>query len=171
MNYQIVLAGYGGQGIVFLVKLLAKCAYNKGYAFIGTENHGMSQRGGSVRCDIKIGDFSNPTIDKGQADLILGLDENESLRQIAYLNKHGTLITNSSNTFPSLPFKIIKQDLNYKIKKNKLPLSKGNIYLLGIALFSMKDFPFTRNEIEKALHELNSFHANENSKPINKDEI
>ena len=75
MRYQVVIAGFGGQGVVFLVKVLALCAGNRDITFLGTENHGMSQRGGAVSCDIKIGDFSNPVIDNGQADLIIGLDE------------------------------------------------------------------------------------------------
>jgi len=73
MKYQIVIAGFGGQGVVFLVKVLAICAGNRNIAFLGTENHGMSQRGGSVSCDIKIGEFTNPVIDKNQADLMIAL--------------------------------------------------------------------------------------------------
>ena len=39
MRYQIVLTGVGGQGTIFLVKLLARCALNRGLDFIGTETH------------------------------------------------------------------------------------------------------------------------------------
>ena len=37
MKYQVVIAGFGGQGSVFLVKILALCAGNKGVACLGTE--------------------------------------------------------------------------------------------------------------------------------------
>jgi len=85
MRYQVVIAGFGGQGVVFLVKVLALCAGNRDIPFLGTENHGMSQRGGAVSCDIKVGDFTNPVIDNGQADLIIGLDANETLRNLHLL--------------------------------------------------------------------------------------
>ncbi|MBQ7271934.1 MAG: 2-oxoacid:acceptor oxidoreductase family protein, partial [Campylobacter sp.] len=77
MKYQILIAGYGGQGAVFLVKLLSIAAANKGYACLGTENHGMSQRGGSVSCGIKIGDFFSPNIDENSADLLIALEQTE----------------------------------------------------------------------------------------------
>jgi len=162
INYQILLAGYGGQGIVFLVKLLAQCAFNKGYAFIGTENHGMSQRGGSVRCDIKIGDFSMPVIDKGQADLIVGLDENECLRHIHFLNKDACIVVNAKDTFPQLPFSVLRVDANEKIIKQKLSNAKLNIYLLGKVISSVKDFPFSLEDIQQALKETNESYADEN---------
>ena len=93
MKYQVVIAGFGGQGVVFLVKVLALCAGDKNLAFLGTENHGMSQRGGAVSCFIKVGDFSNPVIDKAQADLLIGLDKNETLRNLSYLKKSGVVVT------------------------------------------------------------------------------
>ncbi|MBT4876162.1 MAG: indolepyruvate ferredoxin oxidoreductase, partial [Desulfobacula sp.] len=46
MNY--VLTGLGGQGILFMTKVLATTALNKGYNILGAETHGMAQRGGSV---------------------------------------------------------------------------------------------------------------------------
>jgi len=58
MKYQIVIAGIGGQGAVFLVKVLSIAAGLKDQKCLGTENHGMSQRGGSVSCFVKVGNFS-----------------------------------------------------------------------------------------------------------------
>ena len=87
MKYQILIAGYGGQGAVFLVKLLSIAAANKGYACLGTENHGMSQRGGSVSCGIKIGDFFSPNIDENSADLLIALEQTEALRYLQFLNQ------------------------------------------------------------------------------------
>jgi len=109
MKYQIVIAGFGGQGVVFLVKVLAICAGNRDIPFLGTENHGMSQRGGEVSCDIKIGGFSNPVIDKGQADLMISLEINEGLRNIMLLKLSGTFVTNAraKDKMPELPFQSV----------------------------------------------------------------
>lgn len=121
MKYQIVIAGFGGQGSVFLVKILALCAGNKNVACLGTENHGMSQRGGAVSCTIKLGDYTNPVIDANQADLLIGLEKNEALRNLSFLKQNGTLAVNSDNSFPNddLNANVIQIDAFEKAKKNE----------------------------------------------------
>ena len=40
-----IIGGLGGQGILFLTKILAKTALHKGFNVMGAETHGMAQRG------------------------------------------------------------------------------------------------------------------------------
>ncbi|NPA73533.1 MAG: ferredoxin oxidoreductase [Epsilonproteobacteria bacterium] len=168
MKYQIVIAGFGGQGVVFLVKVLSICAGEKGIAFIGTENHGMSQRGGAVSCDIKIGDFKNPVIDKNQADLIIGLDKNESLRNLAYLKQDGVVVVNSDDNYPDVPLKVIKVDVNKKALNGELPIQGLNVYMLGVALKNVENFPFTKDEIKEAIKKINPKLAEQNFEILEK---
>ena len=51
----IVLCGLGGQGILFVTKVMAQTALNKGFDVMGAETHGMAQRGGSVISHLRIG--------------------------------------------------------------------------------------------------------------------
>ena len=162
MKYQIVIAGFGGQGVVFLVKVLAICAGNRDIPFLGTENHGMSQRGGAVSCDIKIGDFSNPVIERNQADLIIGLDSNESLRNIEYLKADGTMVTNAKDDYPTIPFKLSKVDANAKAVNKEFPIQGLNVYMLGIALATVENFPFSVDEVKKAITQINAKVAQQN---------
>ena len=162
MRYQVVIAGFGGQGVVFLVKVLALCAGNRDINFLGTENHGMSQRGGAVSCDIKVGDFTNPVIDNGQADLIIGLDANESLRNLHLLKMGASVVSNAKEAFPELPFDVYLVDGNKKALNNEFPIQGLNAYMLGIALAKVEDFPFTVEEIEVALHQINEKVAQQN---------
>ena len=119
MKYQSVIAGFGGQGVVFLVKVLAICAGNRNIPFLGTENHGMSQRGGAVSCHIKIGDFTNPVIDKNQADLLIGLEYRETIRNLDFLKKEGTVVTNDDPKLTELPFDTYKADAFTKAKNGE----------------------------------------------------
>ena len=59
---QYIIAGIGGQGILFTSKILGKIAIDKGLPVIGSEVHGMAQRGGSVISHFKIGDYKGPLI-------------------------------------------------------------------------------------------------------------
>ena len=164
MKYQVVIAGFGGQGVVFLVKVLAICAGNRDIPFLGTENHGMSQRGGAVSCDIKIGDFTNPVIDRNQANLIIGLDSNESLRNIEYLKADGTMVTNAKDNYPPIPFKLAKVDANIKAVNKEFPIQGLNVYMLGVALASVEDFPFSVDEVKTAITQMNARVAEQNMK-------
>lgn len=168
MKYQIVIAGFGGQGVVFLVKVLALCAGNKNIPFLGTENHGMSQRGGAVSCDIKIGDFSNPVIDKNQANMIIGLDSNESLRNISYLKSDGVMITNAKDDYPKLPFKTVKVNANKKAVNKEFPIQGLNVYMLGIAIANNEKFPFSTDEVKQAIRDINPKVADQNIEILEK---
>ena len=163
MKYQILIAGFGGQGAVFLVKLLSIAAANKGYACLGTENHGMSQRGGSVSCGIKIGDFSSPTIDENSADLLIALEQTEALRYLQYLNqKTGVIAVNSDANFPNLPFEIYKTNAFKLAKEGKFDIGGLNVYMLGIAVKNAPNFPFSYDEICKAIEIFNPKVAEKN---------
>jgi len=162
MRYQIVIAGFGGQGVVFLVKVLALCAGNRDISFLGTENHGMSQRGGAVSCDIKIGDFSNPVIDNGQADLIIGLDANEALRNLHLLKQGAYVVSNAEKDFPELPFEVVLADANKKALMNEFPIQGLNVFMLGIALSKVESFPFSIEEVKQAITQMNAKVAAQN---------
>lgn len=69
MKQQIIVSGIGGQGVLFLTRVIAQAAVNSGIAVLTSETHGMAQRGGSVLSCIKVGEFSSPLIRAGQADL------------------------------------------------------------------------------------------------------
>jgi len=162
MRYQIVIAGFGGQGVVFLVKVLALCAGNRDIPFLGTENHGMSQRGGAVSCDIKVGDFTNPVIDNGQADLIIGLDANETLRNLHLLKRGAAVVSNAQAPFPPLPFEVTLVDANAKALNNEFPIQGLNVFMLGVALAKVESFPFSVEEVKEAITQINAKVAAQN---------
>ncbi|MHB8708905.1 MAG: 2-oxoacid:acceptor oxidoreductase family protein [Desulfuromonadales bacterium] len=73
MRQQIVVSGLGGQGVLFLTRVIAESALRRGAAVLTAETHGMAQRGGSVLSTIKVGVFRSPLIARGTADVGLFL--------------------------------------------------------------------------------------------------
>lgn len=73
-DVQLVLCGLGGQGIVFLSRVIAGAAVLEGREVLTAEAHGMSQRGGAVEAHVKIGGFLSSLVRPGSADLVLALD-------------------------------------------------------------------------------------------------
>jgi len=169
MRYQIVLTGVGGQGTIFLVKLLAQCALNKGLDFIGTETHGMAQKGGTVISYLKIGDFKAPLVGRGRAELLLGLYPTETLRFLYYLKPDGVVVTNvEGEEFPELPFKTYTAPASELAVKGEINPKSLNVFMLGYAMAVVEDFPFTKEEVEEAIYQLNPRFAPPNVEALNK---
>ena len=94
MVFNCLIAGVGGQGTVLASKLLAAAAMKSGFDVRTTETIGMAQRGGSVVSHVRIGDgVFSPLIPHGRADLLIGFDPAEAVRQLQFLSGNGTLIT------------------------------------------------------------------------------
>lgn len=163
MRYQIVIAGVGGQGAVFLVKVLSIASALAEQKCLGTENHGMSQRGGSVSCYVKIGDFYAPAIDEGQADLLIALEGAEALRNIQYLKPNvGHIVVNADEHFPGLTYPVSRIDAFSKAKQQEFPIDALNVYMLGVTLALAPTFPFTCKQIEDAITQMNPKVAEKN---------
>lgn len=94
MKVQIILAGIGGQGILFASKLFSQLGVKLGLNVMGSETHGMSQRGGSVNAHIKLGDFQSPLIRSNSADILYSFDENETYRTLKFLRSGGVCFAN-----------------------------------------------------------------------------
>jgi indolepyruvate ferredoxin oxidoreductase beta subunit len=93
----VVLAGIGGQGVLFVTRLLSETAQALGMDFISSEIHGMSQRGGSVVSHFKIGPSESPLVRKGSADLLLAFALDEGYRNLAVLRPGGSWVVNCPN--------------------------------------------------------------------------
>lgn len=101
MDMKFVLCGVGGQGVVVLNRLLARAAIAEEHPVFAQETHGMSRRGGMVVHHLRIGLHGSPLSGKGKADLLLGLDGEETLRNLVCLRPGGTVIVNMKNDFPA----------------------------------------------------------------------
>jgi indolepyruvate ferredoxin oxidoreductase beta subunit len=68
MKQQIIVSGMGGQGVLFLTRIIALAGIESGFEVLTSETHGMAQRGGSVISTIKVGAFKSPLVRSRQAD-------------------------------------------------------------------------------------------------------
>ena len=168
--FDIVLVGYGGQGVLTLAEILAKAAIMSGYDVKQAELHGLAQRGGSLECHLRFGkEVYSPLVMEAQADLIIGLDLLETLRACYYANKNKTTVLTNSKIFSPCPFKEMESkktetDIKKFAKKVKLvdaeklmkALTKDtamiNTLLLGFTV-SQKFIPIKKQIILKAMAE------------------
>ncbi len=91
----IVLCGLGGQGILFMTKVLAQAGLDKGFKVMGAETHGMAQRGGSVVSHLRFGEVEGSLVKTDSARFLLSLDEFEAYRNLPYVSTGGRMYVNA----------------------------------------------------------------------------
>jgi indolepyruvate ferredoxin oxidoreductase beta subunit len=102
-NYNIILAGVGGQGLVLTTKILAEVALKAGYDVKTNDVIGLSQRGGRVWGSVKMSSrVSSPNILQGEADFIIGFEPLEAYRYTHLLKNRGVVIVNT-HRIPPVP--------------------------------------------------------------------
>jgi len=103
-DLNIIVAGYGGQGALTLIELIALAAQKAGYQIQQSELHGLAQRGGAIQAHLRIGDeVYSPLIEPGQVDLIISMDLLEALSACAYASPQKTQILSNTELFWSGP--------------------------------------------------------------------
>lgn len=139
MSKSIKVVGVGGQGTILLAKILTTVFVEAGYDVKMSEIHGMSQRGGSVSSEIRYGKkVYSPVIEKGDASILVSLEQMEAARHVDYLKEDGVLIVNDYkiHSMVTLNGKIkypetILEDLSKKVKTYVIP---GTEKAIGLGL-------------------------------------
>jgi indolepyruvate ferredoxin oxidoreductase beta subunit len=147
MKQQIIVSGIGGQGVLFLTRVIAQAAVARGLPVLTSETHGMAQRGGTVLSTIKVGPFASPLIRAGQADVGLLLWENNLPVHQPLLKGNGTVLINAEN-----------QGAGIRIDASKIARQLGNAVLANLVLLGLavrqKSLFCSAQECEAAIREL-----------------
>jgi indolepyruvate ferredoxin oxidoreductase beta subunit len=156
VNFNILIAGVGGQGTLLASKILGNYAQLIGKDCKVSEVHGMAQRGGSVVTYVRIaGKVYSPLFDKKQADVVLAFEELEALRCAGHVKDEGIIIVNKQNIYPmpcalgaaEYPSDIYEQLLKYNAKIHKIDaigianklnnIRTANIAMLGFCAVAL----------------------------------
>jgi len=101
-EFNVVLAGVGGQGILLAAEILGTAAVRDGLNVRVSEIHGMAQRGGAVISNVRIGSrVLAATVMEGQADVLLGFEPVETLRSLGFASEKTLVIMNSQGIMPT----------------------------------------------------------------------
>lgn len=158
-EFNIVVTGIGGQGVLTLANIISEAALKEGYDVKSSELHGLAQRGGTIPCHVRFGKkIYSPLVLEGEADLVIGLEPLEALRACYYGSKESETIF-LIDSYKAIPLSVSVLGQKYpsfeEIKKLLEPFSKRviilnaseivkketgsiistNIFLLGYACF------------------------------------
>jgi indolepyruvate ferredoxin oxidoreductase beta subunit len=155
-EYNIMLAGVGGQGLMLLSTIFGNACNRLNKKVITGEQHGLSQRSGSIYVHLRIGERNlSPLIPYGSADLIISMEATEVLRYIEFLRDDGIIVMNSHVMHPSLVTGEIarQRDENRKyvtleqIVKQLKQVTKNIITLDATKLAELAGNPRTENTV------------------------
>lgn len=95
MNYDLVLCGVGGQGVLSIAWVIDHAVHEVGLHFKQSEVHGMAQRGGAVSAFVRISDkpVASDLIANGTASLVLSVEPMEALRYTQLLRPDGWIVS------------------------------------------------------------------------------
>lgn len=119
MNYDMIISGVGGQGILSIAALLGRAALDLNLHLKQSEVHGMAQRGGAVLAHLRLSDkpIHSDLVPRGAASMILSMEPLESLRYLPWLNPaSGWLVTNSEPLRNIEPYPVLA-DISAEIKR------------------------------------------------------
>jgi indolepyruvate ferredoxin oxidoreductase beta subunit len=165
MNVQMIISGVGGQGVLLMTRVFSELALKEGFPIIGSEDHGMSQRGGSVMTHLKIGNFDSPLVKKGSADVLLSLEKNEAYKTLSYLKassdgRDGGLcfINGSDSNYMTQQIQAYLKEKGIetyvfgadRCAKEMGSVQSANIALIGFATAHPR-FPFSHDKIKAAV--------------------
>jgi len=136
MMDKIVIAGFGGQGVMFLGKVLAYTGMDSDLDLCWIPSYGPEMRGGTANCSVILSDeeIHSPVIDQADAAIVMNMPAYEKFAP--RVKPGGVLIVNSSLADVQSPreditvVKVPATDLANDLGSPKI----GNMICLGALL-------------------------------------
>ena len=157
MTEEIIIAGFGGQGVLSMGKILAYSGVMENKEVLWMPSYGPEQRGGTANVTVIVSDepISSPIISKFDTAIVLN---QQSLDKFESSVKPGGLLIYDPNGITHEP---TRKDINiYKIaateKAQEMGISKVfNMVVLGgfLKLKPIVGSEFIHKGLEKSLHE------------------
>lgn len=96
MQTEIVIAGFGGQGVLFAGQVLAYAAMDDGKEVTWIPSYGPEMRGGTANCTVVIADeeIGSPIVRNPQA--VIAMNQPSTEKYVPLVRENGLLIVNSS---------------------------------------------------------------------------
>lgn len=153
MTQEIILAGFGGQGILFAGKVLAYCALIDGKEISWLPSYGPEMRGGTANCSVCISDepIGSPVVES--PDYLIAMNGPSYRKFIDHVKPGGMVLQDSSIVDGTTD----REDITEipipasDIATNKNLTGAANMVLLGRLLAETK--MFSKETVQAAMKE------------------
>ncbi len=143
MQQEVIIAGFGGQGVLFAGQLLAYSAMDEGKAVTWIPSYGPEMRGGTANCTVVISDeeIGSPFVKNPTAVIAMNLPSLDKFENL--VAPGGVLVVNAS----MVDRPVAREDITVvNIPANDIAESLGssrssNMVLLGALLGNLDLLP------------------------------
>jgi len=170
MESNFYLIGVGGQGVIRLGQIIADYGLKKGEKVKFFKEVGMTQRGGRVHCEVRIGNVFGSRIPPLSSDIIVVMELSEGLKTLEFIKPGGTVILNRKRVYPidlmahpekypqdeeitrlfkEAKAKIIWIDAGKIASEARLPIAENMVLLGALSFISSFDKEFVINIFKK----------------------
>lgn len=109
MEKNYIIAGFGGQGVLFAGKIIANAFMLAGKNVTWYPCYGAEMRGGTVNCEIVVSDDEVSSVHKQDVDCVIALNQLSFDRFLPKVKNGGLLISNLSMVDEERP----REDIGY----------------------------------------------------------
>ena len=131
INEKVIIAGFGGQGVMLMGQILSYCATAKDINTLWFPSYGPETRGGTANCSVTISEESvnSPVI--STPDSVMIMNKPSLNKFMPKLKKGGNLFANTS-LVKGLEY---RDDVKvYEIPANDLALEIGNLKVANMVM-------------------------------------
>ena len=131
MTERIIIAGFGGQGVMSLGQMLAYSGMNENREVSWLPSYGPEMRGGTANCQVIVSDepIAAPVI--SEADTVIAMNLPSLDKFESKVKAGGNLFINAS----LIERKAERDDINvYYIKANEIAIELGNSKVAGMVV-------------------------------------
>ena len=138
MHEEIAIGGFGGQGVLFIGRLLAEAAFLEGHEVVFMPSYGAEKRGGTVWCNVTVSDEKIGALFIKRPTAAIAMNTASLAKLEPTMRPAGSLIINQS----LIPTKTNRADISaVYVPTNELATelgdsSAGNLVALGALLAS-----------------------------------
>ena len=131
INEKVIIAGFGGQGVMLMGQLLSYAATEKDINTLWFPSYGPETRGGTANCSVTISEdlVNSPVISTPDSIIIMNKPSLNKFQP--KLKKGGNLFLNSS----LVKDVVVRDDVNvYNIDANEIAKKLGNVKVANMVI-------------------------------------
>ena len=133
MQTEVIMAGFGGQGLMMIGKLMALAGLAEGKEVTWLPSYGPEMRGGTANCTVVVSEkpIGSPLVTRPKGAIVMNRPSHDKFAPA--VRKGGILVVNSS----LIPDRTERDDVKvFRIKANDIALAEGsgrsaNLVVLG----------------------------------------
>lgn len=155
MKEEIIIAGFGGQGIMLMGKVLAHAGMKEGFQVSWMPSYGPEMRGGTANCTVIISEKKIASPLSSNPDTIIVMNSPSLEKFQSYVKENGSVYLNSSLISQELEREDIKTVI--KAPANKLANEIGNDKVANMVIlgsYIAKKGLISTDSVKKSLQEL-----------------